>query len=249
MASCVSLAAQPVAVTRYANSDLKSLFGKSAEKLQHEFYQFSLYQLTAPSHALNFCVKESMILSSVPIVDFTLDVFLSSIYEHADVVIMLMQEIEHRMDINIVNYIKNPVPSSVFDVEVTSSASEEVGVVSTLKLTRKDSPKDKKAVRHIHYQDWPDGAPGNPEDVAKLARVAMQAKLPLIHCFGGVGRSGTLAAVVSAYRKIKEGKREAVFKETVIELRSERSGCVQNSGQYACIYKAVEILLQEDKLI
>jgi protein tyrosine phosphatase len=245
MASCVS----PAARTRYANWDLRALFDKNDSILQNEFYQISLHQPAIPSYALNFCVAESMILSSVPIVDFTLEVFIASIYEHVDVVIMLMQEIEHRMDINIVNYIKNPVPSDVFDVKVTSSTRGEVGVVSTLELIPKDSSKNKKEVRHIHYEDWLDGQPGNPEDVAKLARIAMEAKLPLIHCVGGVGRSGTLAAVVSAYRKILQGKRESVFKETVIELRRERPGCVQTWRQYICVHKAVEILLQEDKLI
>jgi protein tyrosine phosphatase len=68
----------------------------------------------------------------------------------------------------------------------------------------------------------------------------------LVHCIAGRGRSGTLAATVLAFEKVRQGNRSSnVVLESALEIRKRRDKTIQTKEQYASIYPALEILLQQ----
>lgn len=110
-----------------------------------------------------------------------------------------------------------------------------------------------KKVYHYHYPSWGDGQGTEGKAVAALAKTVLQHNNPVIHCSAGIGRSGTLAAVVSAYLCIQEAEifdkevPSTLIPDVVTELRSERHGSVQTLEQYQTIYDAVGELLEADE--
>jgi protein tyrosine phosphatase len=93
--------------------------------------------------------------------------------------------------------------------------------------------------KHYHVLGWNDSATTLPETLAHLVKLLAQEKMPVIHCSAGVGRSGTVAAVLGAY---KSGR--SLFEE-VQALRKERRGCIQTPSQYILAHKALKILLEQ----
>jgi protein tyrosine phosphatase len=72
--------------------------------------------------------------------------------------------------------------------------------------------------------------------------------MPIIHCKAGIGRSGTLAAVVSAYKRISQQNENSLMLvlSTAQQLRNERVQAISTLGQYKSVYKALKILVEED---
>lgn len=106
---------------------------------------------------------------------------------------------------------------------------------------------EKRTLFHYQMPTWLDSAGTSAKAVAVLTRILLKEKNPLIHCSAGIGRSGTLAATMGAYKKYKEGTTsDTLIFDVVNELRTERHGCVQTLAQYKTLYEAVKILISED---
>lgn len=112
---------------------------------------------------------------------------------------------------------------------------------------RKDGKTHK--IRHLHYENWPDG--GSP-DIALFYRllelVDEQQKSSdpiLVHCMAGVGRSGTFVLGHTLRKMIIRNRKEKnslnVIK-TFLTLRMQRDKLVSNTGQFL---SAVKIALIE----
>ncbi len=74
--------------------------------------------------------------------------------------------------------------------------------------------------------------------IKKLVEDCLKSKdeMFLLHCSAGIGRTGTLGALIEAMRCARgEGKRLSVF-EVVDFMRRQRMGCVQTLEQYIFIY-------------
>jgi protein tyrosine phosphatase len=67
-------------------------------------------------------------------------------------------------------------------------------------------------------------------------------ELTLIHCSAGIGRTGTLGAMVEALRCAKKYNELSVF-EIVQNMRNSRMGCVQTPEQYTFIYQQLQKML------
>lgn len=78
------------------------------------------------------------------------------------------------------------------------------------------------------------------EELVKVLLKETEEKRPyIIHCSAGVGRTGTVGAIVEAKRWVKEKKQLSVF--AIIEnFRKCRWGCIQTFEQYSFIYKFLQ---------
>uniref|UniRef100_A0A183IJV8 TYR_PHOSPHATASE_2 domain-containing protein n=1 Tax=Soboliphyme baturini TaxID=241478 RepID=A0A183IJV8_9BILA len=135
-------------------------------------------------------------------------------------------------------------------------------ILSVLAVQRRDTAEERR-IKHVVYLKWPDhSVPSCTHDflqiVANLNKVARQPKAcshvasdhpPIVmHCFAGIGRSGTAAA---AYFLIELVQRKYApdISRLVADLRRQRCLAVQGVIQYIFLYRAVaEFLLAKATL-
>ncbi len=142
----------------------------------------------------------------------------------------------------------DPTDGIPFDLSSEVIALNEVGIRTTTVYLEKED-QGLRALTHYHYPVWGDDKGTDGKVVAALARTLLKESTPVIHCSAGVGRSGTVAAVMDAYLRIQSGQfSDSLIFDVVSDLRNERRGCVQSAEQYQTIYDAVNVLLQEDML-
>ncbi len=128
---------------------------------------------------------------------------------------------------------------------VQDSAVQEMGIkITKVAIIR---GLETKWITHYHYPSWGDNEGTAAKVVAVLTRILLKENNPLIHCSAGIGRSGTVAAVMDAYEKIKAGQvSDSLIPDVVNSLRLERHGCVQTAVQYLTVYEAVKELVEQD---
>jgi len=186
----------------------------------------------------NYCVGGTLILSAAPDRN-TINHFVTMLLlEQCDIIITLMNP-ERDEWFDCVSY------RECKDIKREQIITLKEGLeMSTLCL---GPPEDLRKITHYYYSEWLDGYGADPTYVACLARIALKAKWPLIHCIAGQGRSGTLACVIQAYKMILDGINPSqAIPNALSSLRSERANCIHFSEQYVTVYETVEILLQED---
>lgn len=94
----------------------------------------------------------------------------------------------------------------------------------------------------MHYSEWPDRSV--PEDVAQVEALLEELEKHErvgIHCSAGLGRSGVIACLLSLLQQARVGDEISVF-ATALKLREHRFGAIQNSEQYAYIYRFLAYL-------
>ena len=128
---------------------------------------------------------------------------------------------------------------------------KEAGIhISMINIKKYDRASDQmieQRVAHYHLPSWADNCGVNGKVLALLARTMLKEERPLVHCSAGIGRSGTLVAVMDAYEKINSGNHdEDLIVDVVTSLRTERHGAVQAKDQYETIYASLKLMLEED---
>jgi len=96
----------------------------------------------------------------------------------------------------------------------------------------------------LHYRRWPDGGVISLSELNFLVRTCLSATDGvIIHCLGGVGRTGTLVAALILHQKIVEGRlteknfNEQYLADLVFSLRSQRSKrFVSELGQFNLLF-------------
>lgn len=110
-----------------------------------------------------------------------------------------------------------------------------------------------KTINHYKYTNWPDhGIPTSSINVYKLIEIATNCQIEnkkfLIHCSAGIGRTGTLAVLYEILspiimlhdlNKIVDYANSINIDDVITNLRTRRSGVVQNYDQYKYCYLAV----------
>lgn len=108
---------------------------------------------------------------------------------------------------------------------------------------------EERVIYHYHYTGWQDNGTAPPQEMAGLVKLLegqYTRENPLIaHCKGGIGRTGTLLALLFSYQKVQEGQRGDLYFQTAREVRKGRGGSIQTQGQYISGYRALESLSQE----
>lgn len=61
----------------------------------------------------------------------------------------------------------------------------------------------------------------------------------VVHCSAGIGRTGTLGAVIEGLRCARSVKAISLF-EIVDHMRRNRMGCVQTYAQYGYVYQQLQ---------
>jgi protein tyrosine phosphatase len=112
-------------------------------------------------------------------------------------------------------------------------------------------PDREMIVMHVQYKEWPDmGIPQEKDEfVAWFAEVdSMYEDLDsrnhgltyVVHCFGGVGRTGTFLMVHSTIQKLKRLGGKALEMEKILALmRFKRANLVQTAEQYKFCYRVL----------
>jgi protein tyrosine phosphatase len=123
-------------------------------------------------------------------------------------------------------------------------------------------------VTHLQFDRWPNySTPYNPEAVAELAAQVLRERddggqATLVHCSGGVGRSGTFVAIVAVYERLLELAAEGAFedlseqqmrqalaalvREAVETMREQRHPwMVEGDAQYSLIFDVLRLLSRQ----
>lgn len=119
-------------------------------------------------------------------------------------------------------------------------------VIHELRLTNRESGKS-WPVKHFLYKGWPDtGSPSTGTELINLIALVQKAQLSveisgpiLIHCSGGVGRTGVFIAVCTSIEKLRSNDVIDIF-QTVRQLRLQRVAMVQTLDQYIFCYTAIK---------
>lgn len=98
----------------------------------------------------------------------------------------------------------------------------------------------------IHYTGWPDyGIPSDPTEFCKMfglvQNLMLLTNLCIIHCRGGIGRTGTFITIVKCYQVLNKSICPDIVK-IIKELRHVRPGMVQTVDQFIFIVRCLECL-------
>jgi len=137
-------------------------------------------------------------------------------------------------------------------VELLSTETDDKICRRTFKVCKIDEPDSSLEVLHIHYTEWPDfGVPESPKNITAVINdienfkeaVAASPDAPVIvHCSAGIGRTGTLLAIISFMEFKKINSPSPNIPKIVSKLRKQRMGMVQTFEQYSFIYSVVNSL-------
>lgn len=125
-----------------------------------------------------------------------------------------------------------------FDVSHYSSAVQD----------NSDPTLSTKRVHHFHYKNWPNyGVPTATGAVRALVHSIIErqnSRQPqasvLVHCSGGVGRSGVFLTLLAAMQNSVPEARPSSIVPIVNQLRSQRHPwCVETFEQYKFCYQAL----------
>ncbi len=105
-----------------------------------------------------------------------------------------------------------------------------------------------RIVNHLHMTNWKDDTGGDVNCLLKLAELADKhqgaSKAPIVvHCKGGVGRTGVFTVIHNVRSEVRKGKQADVH-GSLEELRHPNTGrwhlMVSTSAQYLTCYRAME---------
>jgi len=148
-------------------------------------------------------------------------------------------------------------PPDTGDFKLTLISDEEndkLGITTRKFRFSKKGQKHKREIIQIQYHQWPDqGVPEETKGVRQVVKMVdrnrrkISLKGPIIvHCSAGIGRSGAFMAIHYTLHKVRKHIRSESTEpfqfniyETVVQLRKQRTGMVQQPEQYRFCYEAI----------
>lgn len=167
------------------------------------------------------------------------------------VIVMLTQEIESSRvkcvkywpESQIILYDKIRVEP----LDVDDSAEPVIRAFSVTNTLLPES--EARIVTHFQYREWPDhGLPASPTGFLRLVQLVckIDSGAPIVvHCSAGIGRTGTFCTVHSIICHMTNhfnfhGSLPPInIVRTVLNLRDQRPGMVQNKDQYMFCYLSI----------
>uniref|UniRef100_A0A131XBV6 Putative tyrosine protein phosphatase non-receptor type n=1 Tax=Hyalomma excavatum TaxID=257692 RepID=A0A131XBV6_9ACAR len=127
-----------------------------------------------------------------------------------------------------------------------------------INITNSDNPKVSRVVIHLQLLDWPlSGSPASPtqllsfiSEVHNFHKTQRNHSRPIVvHCLGGVGRSGVFCLVSAAIKEIAAGNGLLDILSTAIKLAQSRKLCIQEKEQFkfchdVILYHAQDLLIK-----
>ncbi|XP_065657649.1 receptor-type tyrosine-protein phosphatase alpha isoform X2 [Hydra vulgaris] len=128
-------------------------------------------------------------------------------------------------------------------------------VTHELRLTNQETGRS-WIITHFWFLGWPDyGSPESGSEIIQLIGSVQKSKKStlesgpiLVHCSGGVGRTGVLMAVMNSIERLKVKGVVDIF-QTIRALRLQRTAMVQTVDQYMFCYQALKDYLDSFDLI
>ncbi|XP_057299165.1 receptor-type tyrosine-protein phosphatase delta-like [Hydractinia symbiolongicarpus] len=119
-------------------------------------------------------------------------------------------------------------------------------IVHELRLTNRETGRS-WAITHFMYMGWPEyGSPSSGTELIQLIGSVQSAHRSikntgpiLVHCSGGVGRTGVFMSVFNSIEKLKAKDVVDIF-QTTRALRLQRCAMVQTMDQYLFCYQALK---------
>lgn len=207
----------------------------------------------------NYCLNGRVILTQGPMNDREKDYdwhhrdFYNMIWENGSEAVVMLTNYYENGEEKCSMYLPSNGPKLAGEYTITAEKVKEgPGAILTQVTITKEQIS--RTFIHYHYTDWADHQIASVHAVAQLVRTLLNRwyTRPVIHCSAGVGRSGTLAAVMDAYCRVQQnptGDVDEALKESLTSLRKERLFCVQNSHQYVMAREILQVLLEEDKAL
>jgi len=185
----------------------------------------------------------------------TFNDFWTMVWEHKTPVIVMLTKLIEGKKIKAHCYWPSNIGHAETFGDITvvldSVDSDDKMVKRIFSVSRIDDPSETLKVLHIHYVDWPDfGVPENPHSIIKVIEEidsfvevshASSTAPVVVHCSAGIGRTGTLLAIIAFIEHKKMSHLESI-QDIVNSLRKQRIGMVQTFEQYRFIYNVVEQL-------
>lgn len=184
------------------------------------------------------------IATQAPMSNTVLDFWRMVVENDAAFVVMLCADKEHG---KVKSEVYWPPPNEVLDLGVLSvtTLNENRRAESMYRTLRVRTARGDKEVYHMQYLAWPD------QDVPQSSTTLMEmireiAKSPrsttspiVVHCSGGVGRTGVFIGMHVALAQFDEGVSGISVPRIVAFMKQCRSGMVQRKDQYLFLYYAV----------
>jgi len=197
----------------------------------------------------------------------TFEDFWRMIWEYrVRVIVMLTKEVESgriKCDRYWPESLNYPLKYGAFSVFLSQKTSDN-DVVHRSFVLQNTRTMETMEVTQLQFIAWPDfGIPSSTISFLELVELANSKNVPqapiVVHCSAGIGRTGTFCTVHSIVEKVTHDFNERGIGstpscnvvETVLKLRSQRSGMVQTKEQYTFCYLAIQEAIEKlryDKL-
>jgi len=116
-----------------------------------------------------------------------------------------------------------------------------------------------RTITHILFSEWPDfGVPNSSVKILQLiSELEKYEKLgkdmdlngpSLIHCSAGIGRTGSLIAILFCLEKLRNGisPKELNIFDVVLSMRKQRAGMVQTVAQYEFVFSVLADIVESE---
>jgi protein tyrosine phosphatase len=182
------------------------------------------HRVQMPNIVVNADHFKNMILTQAPI-PTTFGDFWRMAHHYDSTIVMLTQFVEHGRRKADQYWPYNDEHVSVVEVEA------KVGTHFSTRVFLVTVDGVEKRLTHFHFTSWGDHDVPKVDHIQDLLYALLRyfGNPLIIHCSAGVGRSGTLAAIIEC----QVSKRTPY--QVVKELRQCRAGAVQTKEQYAFI--------------
>jgi len=133
---------------------------------------------------------------------------------------------------------------------INAEEDKELSIfIRKFKLSNIDQENSERLILQVQYIGWPDhGRPEDTKSIREIVKFVDEHKGDgpvVVHCSAGIGRTGTFCTIHSTlmwfrqhWRKTKKPFPFNIY-GTVVDLRQQRTGMVQQAEQYKFCYEAI----------
>ncbi|KAK0418324.1 hypothetical protein QR680_013500 [Steinernema hermaphroditum] len=192
--------------------------------------------------------RKRFICTQAPMETTTVDFWRMVVQEKVKIIIMLCDFFEENMSTSAVYFPVEKGNTLQFDnFEIINQEINEINVeeehslltisVSVLHLK---SAKGNQKVMHYFVRGWADRRVFSPRLICRLLTEVRSSDRPIVvHCSGGIGRSGTLIAIEIILEKLIAGDVAIDTERVVQQIRRQRACAISTEAQYLFIHRTV----------
>ncbi|XP_044165878.1 receptor-type tyrosine-protein phosphatase mu-like isoform X3 [Acropora millepora] len=134
-------------------------------------------------------------------------------------------------------------------LKILAKKKTETSTITKLSVLDAVPPKKTSTVQHLQFTGWSHpNSPPDPQEILELVTDIEKSQqntgngIIVLQCSDGVGRSATVAAIMSAIEKVKTEQTVDIF-QTIKLLRVKRPSAVTTLEQYRLCYSTISAFL------